>query len=138
MAKCSGLETSFPSCHNFCFFVVNIDGLRLSLLESFAEAIVLWKSDLDSDAETAAVLDLCGIRIIYAEDILSFAESIELRNRTNGDSEMSGACSHLSKACWISMSCGENNDEPIGYITEVKGPRLKQINSTRGYHDTLD
>ncbi len=105
---------------------MNVDGLRRAIQESCTEAIILWKNDLDYYTEIAATtttLDLCGIQLIYAEDVLSASGRIEPRNRSNGDSQISATCSHLSKACWISMSCGENtenDDEPIGYITEAR------------------
>ncbi len=103
---------------------MNIDARRLALQESCAEAIILWKTDLEHDPKTAAVLVLSGIPFIYAEDVLCSSESIE-RNLSNCDSLKSESCSHLSKACWISMSCGENDNEPIGYITEV--PTATQV-----------
>ncbi len=101
-----------------------MDGHRLSLQESSPEAIILWKIELESDTTTATVRDLCsylGIRVIYAEDVLSDSavECMEFQKRSVDCSHAPKACSHLSKACWISMSCGENDDAPIGYITEV-------------------
>lgn len=88
---------------------------RRMIQESCAECVLAWKTDAKERLEK--LVQISGISIYYIDGMMS---------TSNYDGNLQQAvqiqCTnlHISKACWISMSPGENVEEPIGYATEVQ------------------